>query len=163
MAKKNSRNWLDKLPLGLLRLSINAWAPNLGAGIKIKTMTADFRYIEVILKMHWYNKNYVGTHFGGSIFSLTDPYYMLMLIKNLGHDYIVWDKAASIEYKKPGRGKLTAIFTLNEADLTLIRTEAERQPKYIFDKTVEVKDEQGEVVAEVVKTLYVRKKPLVSA
>lgn len=152
------RHWLDKLPTCFIRLGINLWGPNMGSGIKIKKIDENFRYIEVIMKMHWYNKNYVGTHFGGSLFSMTDPYYMFILLKNLGPDYIIWDKAATIEYKKPGRGTLTATFQFSEDDIQAIRTQADQQGKYIFDKSVDIFDQEGDVIASVVKTLYVRRR-----
>lgn len=153
-----SRNWLSRLPLGLLRLAVNVWLPFLGAGIKVTHISADYRHIEVRLKMHWYNRNYVGTHFGGSIYSMTDPFYMFMLIKNLGRDFIVWDKASTIEFKKPGRGTLYATFRFSEAELNAIREKAMQESKYIFDRPVDVLNAEGEVVASIVKTLYVRVK-----
>lgn len=158
MSTQHTRKWLDQLSPRWMRIVLNFWSPFLCAGIKVKKIADDYRYIEVILKSHWYNQNYVGTHFGGSIFSMTDPFLMLMLIKNFGPKYIVWDKAATIEYKKPGRGMLKAVFTFSEEELQLIRKQADENEKYVFDRAVDVVDEQGEVVASVVKTLYVRVK-----
>lgn len=158
MLKKRSKNWLDSLPLGLLKWGINWWPPFLGAGIKVKTIQPDFRYIEVVLKEKWYNRNYVGTHFGGSMFNMTDPFFMLMLLKNLGPQYIVWDKAASIEFKKPGRGLLRAIFSFSEEKLTAIREKADDLGKYVFQCEVNILDSENDIVAAVVKTLYVKRK-----
>ena len=118
MALHLLRHFRDSMPLSVLRLLINSWPPLLGAGIKIKSLSRDYRDIVVNLSLRWYNKNYVGTHFGGSIFAMTDPFYMLMLIKNLGDEYIVWDKAAQIDFKKPGTGVLTAHFVLNRRNFT---------------------------------------------
>lgn len=158
MEAKQSGNWLGRLPRSWLRVGINVWTPFLGAGIKVTHISSDYRHIEVRLKMRWYNRNYVGTHFGGSIYSMTDPFYMLMLIKNLGSDYIIWDKASFIEFKKPGRGTLHAIFTFPQEELNVIKLQADSEGKYIFDKPIDVLNQQGEVVASIVKTLYVRKK-----
>jgi len=89
---------------------------------------------------------------------MTDAFYMLMLMANLGRDYIVWDKAASIRYRKPGRGTVRAEFRLTDAQLDDIREKLKSLPKYEPTFKVEVKDEQGTVIAEVEKLLYVRKK-----
>lgn len=102
--------------------------------------------------------NYVGTQFGGSMYAMTDPFYMIMLIQILGSEYIVWDKAASIDFKKPGRSRLTAEFRLNPAQITEIKDKADMQGKYVFELPVEIFDETGMLVAAVQKTLYVKKK-----
>ena len=142
----------------VFRFLLNLWPPFLGAGIKISKLSDDYRDITVTLKQHWYNTNYVGTHFGGIMYTMTDPFYMLILLMNLGEEYIVWDKSASIEFKKPGRNKLTAVFAFSDDELAVIRKQADANAKYIFDKPVDVVNEQGEVVATVIKTLYVRRK-----
>jgi acyl-coenzyme A thioesterase PaaI-like protein len=110
------------------------------------------------MKLRKWNRNYVGTHYGGSIFSMTDPFFALIVIKNLGPDYIVWDKASDIKFKKPGKGKISAHFNIAKERLQQIRDEADRNPKAEPVFVIEVKDEAGDVVAEVTKTLYVRRK-----
>jgi len=100
----------------------------------------------------------VGTHFGGSLYSMTDPFYMLMLIENLGRDYIVWDKSATIRFKRPGRGKMLACFRLSDEQIEGIRQGLRAQEKVEPEFMVEVKDETGAVVAEVQKILHVRRK-----
>ena len=155
--------WLNKNahkhPASALRIFGNLWRPFRGAGIKITYVSPDYRELKVEMKLRWYNRNYVGTHFGGSLYSMTDPFYMLMLINNLGRGYIVWDKSASIEFIKPGRSTVYAHFEFTEAEIEDIRQQADNQDKYIFDKPVDVIDENGQLIARVVKTLYVRKKP----
>lgn len=89
---------------------------------------------------------------------MTDPFYMLMLMENLGRGYIVWDKAASIRFRKPGRGKVRAEFRLSEPQLDEIRGKLTTQEKYEPTFLVEVKDEAGDVVAEVQKVLHLRRK-----
>lgn len=140
---------------------IRYYPPLLAAGIWVRRISADYREIDVEMKLRWWNANYVGTHYGGSLYSMTDPFYMLMLLKNLGRDYIVWDKAAAIRFRKPGRGKVTAQFRLGDAQFQEIRCMLETQEKFEPVYTVEVKDDAGEVVAVVEKTLYVRKKQTV--
>jgi acyl-coenzyme A thioesterase PaaI-like protein len=141
-----------------LRRWVNFWPPILGMGICVKHIAPDMKSIDVEMKLRWWNANYVGTHFGGSLFAMTDAFYMLMLMANLGRDYIVWDKAASIRYRKPGKGTVRAEFRLTDAQLDDIRDKLKTLPKYEPTFQVEVKDESGEVVAAVEKLIHVRKK-----
>jgi len=141
-----------------LRRWINFWPPFLGMGIRIVHIAPDMKAVDVEMKLRFWNANYVGTHFGGSLFAMTDPFYMLMLMANLGRDYIVWDKAASIRYRKPGKGTVRAEFCLSDAQLDDIRDKLKTLPKYEPTFTVDVKDDQGEVVAAVEKLIHVRKK-----
>ena len=140
----------------MLRL-VNVWPPIAGAGIRVR-WGADMKSVDVEMKLHVWNRNYVGTHYGGSLYSMADPFYMLMLMNNLGQDYIVWDKAASIRFRKPGKGKVRAEFRLSDSQLDHIREQLETLPKYEPTFAVEVKDEAGDVVAEVQKVLHIRKK-----
>src|SRR4051812_22273637 len=96
----------------LLKL-MNFWPPFLGAGIHVDFMAPDYHRIDVSMKLRFWNRNYVNTHYGGSLYSMTDPFYMLMLMQILGRDYIIWDKSASIRFKKPGMGKVRAVFELS--------------------------------------------------
>ena len=145
-----------------LRRFIRLYPPYLGAGVRVTHIATDFRRIEVEMPLRFYNRNYVGTHFGGSLYSMVDPFYMLMLINILGPGYIVWDKAANIRFKKPGKGVMKATFELTEEKIAEIRAAAETHPKVEPLFQVLVKDEEGNVVAEVDKLLYIRKKPKTS-
>lgn len=147
-----------RVPVGLLRQLANWWSPFRGAGIKIVQVSPDYREMRVRMKLTWRNRNYVGTHFGGSLYAMTDPFYMMMLINNLGRNYVVWDKAACIEFVKPGRGIVQAHFVFSEQEIEEIRARADELGKYVFDKPVDVVDEAGDVVAAVRKTLYVRRR-----
>lgn len=141
-----------------IRRFLNYYPPLVGAGVRVRRITADCREIDVEMKLRFWNANYVGTHYGGSLYSMTDPFFMLILIENLGRDYIVWDKAASIRFRKPGRGTVRAQFRLTPEQIDDIRRRLETEQKVEPVYVVEVKDEAGDVVAEVEKTLYVRKK-----
>ncbi len=141
----------------LLRL-LKIYPPFLGAGIRIKRMSEDLREIDVEMKLHWWNANYVGTHYGGSLYSMADPFYMLMLLENLGKGYIVWDKAASIRFRKPGKGTVSAQFRLTQSQLDALRAQLETHEKIEPTFTVQIRDGQGEVVAEVEKLLHIRRK-----
>jgi hypothetical protein len=138
---------------------LNFWPPFLGAGIRIRRFAADWKEIDVEMKLRWWNRNYVGTHYGGSIYSMADPFFMLMLIENLGKDYIVWDKSASIRFKKPGRGMVFAKFRVSDEQISEIKQALDSQEKIDRLFRVEVKDETGTVIAEVEKLLHVRKRP----
>ena len=104
-----------------MRRSMNWYGPYLGAGVKIERIAVDWREIQVSMSMKWYNENAVGTHFGGSLYSMVDPHYMLMLMKLLGKGYVVWDKAASIDFIKPGLGQLTASMNITDSMLEEIK------------------------------------------
>jgi len=141
-----------------LRRWVNFWPPFLGAGIRVLRIAPDMKAIDVEMKLRWWNANYVGTHFGGSLFAMTDAFYMLMLMANLGPDYVVWDKAASIRYRKPGRGTVHAEFRLRKSQIDEIREKLKTLPKYEPVFAVDVKDADGVVIAEVEKLLHVRLK-----
>ena len=152
-----TKTW-RKLLVGNIKQLMNFYAPFVGAGIRIEEASPDYRRMVVAMDLTVYNQNFVGTHFGGSLYAMTDPFYMLMLIQNLGPDYIVWDKAATVHFRKPGRGKVRAVFTLTQERIDEILDQAEQQYKVEPVFMVEVVDEAGDVVAEVEKVLYVRKK-----
>jgi len=134
---------------------LSFWLPYLGAGIRVRP-SADLRTFDVRMKLRWWNRNYVNTHFGGSLYSMCDPFFMLILIQALGRGYVVWDKAATIRFRRPGKGTVRATFHIPQEKVEGIRAAADRGEKIEPVFTVEVRDEQGEVVAEVEKLLYVR-------
>jgi len=133
------------------------YPPYLGAGVRVK-IARDVKSVDVTLKQHFWNRNYVNTHFGGSIYSMCDPFFFFLLIENLGMDYIIWDKSASIKFVKPGRGTLQAHFEIPEAEYKKIRKELKPGEKFTPHFTVDVTDEQGDVVATVEKVIYVKRK-----
>ncbi|MEE4607578.1 MAG: DUF4442 domain-containing protein [Desulfobacteraceae bacterium] len=135
---------------------VNIYPPCLDAGVRVRSVAPDFRHIRVEMRLRWYNRNYVGTHFGGSLYSMVDPFYMLMQV--LGPDYIVWDQAARIAFLRPGRGRLHADFELTDADLEAIYTHTAADGKYRPEFVVEIRNSEEEMVARVEKTLHVRRK-----
>jgi len=146
----------------LLRF-INFWPPFLGAGIRLRRLSPDFREADVEMQQRFWNTNYVGVHFGGSLCAMTDPFYMLLLMENLGREYIVWDKAASVRFRKPGRGTVRAEFRLSEAEIEEVRAAVAEHGKCERNFIVKIVDDQGAVVAEVEKLIHVRHKHCVSA
>ncbi|CAD5105825.1 DUF4442 domain-containing protein [Zestomonas carbonaria] len=143
----------------LMRWALNFYPPYLGAGVRVRRISADFRHIRVKMGLGWYNRNYVGTQFGGSLYSMTDPFFMLMLMQHLGRDYIVWDQSASIDFVSPGKGPVYADFRIDDELLAEIRERTAGGDKYLPKLHVEVHDSEGTLVARVHKTLYVRLKP----
>lgn len=144
-----------------LRRLLNWYPPYLGAGIRCDAIADDFSSAKVSMPLTIYNRNYVGVQFGGSLYAMCDPWFMLLLINSLGREFIVWDKAGSIEYRKPGKGTVTAQFDLPASLMDELRSLAPDEKKLI-DLSVNVLDESGDVVAKVKKTEYVRRKPLQS-
>jgi len=140
------------------RRLLNLYPPLLGAGIRVTRIRPDWRELDVEMKLHRWNANAVGTHYGGSLYSMADPFYMLMLIENLGRDYIVWDKSAAIRFRRPGRGTVTASFRLTDETLNEIREALRDQEKLDREFRVEIKDKSGELIAEVEKVIQVRRK-----
>ncbi len=136
----------------------NVWAPFLAAGVHVTRVEPGFAAIDVELRMRPWNRNYVGTHFGGSLFAMADPFFMIMLIEQLGPRYVVWDKAVAIRFRKPGRGTVRARFEIPPDRLDAIRAAADRDGRTEPTFTVEIRDAKGEVVAEVDKVISVRRK-----
>jgi acyl-coenzyme A thioesterase PaaI-like protein len=148
-----------KMSARMLARGMRYWPPFLGAGIRVRSMSEDFRDAVVELKLGRLNRNYFGTHFGGSLYAMTDPFFAIMLLHSLGGDYLVWDKSGSIEYLTPGRGTVTAHFHLSQRRIEEIRAQAAGGAKIFPEFEVGVKDEAGATVARVRKVLYVRLKP----
>ena len=132
------------------------YPPYLGTGLRVIHADRRLREIEVELRLHAWNRNYVGTHFGGSLYSMCDPFYMVMVMENLGPSYVVWDKSATIEFRKPGRGRVRARFTLTDEQLAQIHRDVERDGKASPCFEVTVVNEAGETVARVGKVLSVK-------
>jgi hypothetical protein len=134
------------------------WPPFLGAGIRVKSFSSDYRCLVVEMKMRFWNKNYVGTHFGGSLYSMTDPFYMLMLMEILGRNYIVWDKSSSIRYVIPAKGNVYAKFEISDELIEKISLELETANKMEPEFTIDITDKEGKRVAVVKKVLHISKK-----
>jgi acyl-coenzyme A thioesterase PaaI-like protein len=134
------------------------WPPLLGAGIRVTRMDEDFRAVDVEMRLTWRNRNIMGAHFGGSLYAMTDPFYMMMLMENLGREYIVWDKAAAIRYKRPGMGTVRAEFRLSAEKINEVRAVLETEDRVEPVFLIEVKDAEGKVVTEVDKTIYIAKR-----
>ena len=146
---------------GKLIRKINLYPPFLGMGIRVKSHQEDFTRFEVELKARWYNRNLFGTHFGGALYSMCDPFYVFIVTMNLGPGYIVWDKTAAIEFLKPARGTILAVFEIAKDHLESIRREVDQLGKNTYHFETELQDESGQVVARVKKEVYVRSKAAV--
>ncbi|WP_151670722.1 DUF4442 domain-containing protein [Nitrincola schmidtii] len=143
----------------LFRLGMNLWPPMLFCGIKLVELSKDFRYARVDLKWKTSTRNINGSQYGGSLFSMTDPFYALLLFGCLGfHRYHIWDSSAEIDFISPGIGRLTAEFHLNDEQLHEIRQKTAEGDKFFPEFVVYIKDQQGTLVAKVTRRVYVRLK-----
>ena len=147
-----------KITPKLLKLGLNLYPPYIGAGVKITHIREDWRELRVSMALRWFNRNAVGTHFGGSLYSMVDPHLMLLLIQLLGNEYWVWDKSAEIKFIKASKQKVTAIIKIDSADLEEIKRHTNDGEKYLHAFVIEIKDEDNELVAMIKKIIYTRKK-----
>ncbi len=137
---------------------INWYFPYLFSGIKITEVDQEITRIVVEMKLKWFNRNMVGTHFGGSLYAMCDPHFMFIIMMNLGGEYIVWDKSAKIEFLKPGKGTVKGIFEISLDEIQKIKEDIDEIGKNTYWFKAQVKDERGIIVAALDKEIYVRKK-----
>jgi len=130
-----------------------------GTGARIEYIASDWTEVRIRLPLSWRTRNYVGTIFGGSLYGAVDPIYMIMLIKLLGKDYEVWDKAAAIRFKKPGRSTLRATFRLDDVELDRIKRDVATSGRTERTYTVELKDGEGTVCMSCDKLVTIRARP----
>jgi len=147
----------DLTPARLRRL-LNVYPPYLGAGVRITHIAEDWSRVDVQMKLRWYNRNALGTHFGGSLYSMVDPHLMLMLMQCLGVNYQVWDKWAAIDFQAPGRGTVRATLEITQETLADIRQHTQGGEKCLPEFEIPIIDNQGQPIALVQKRIYVRRK-----
>ena len=142
----------------LMRLFFHIHPAYHGTGGRVTYISADWSELKLEIPHNWRTRNYVGTIFGGSLYGAVDPMYMIMLIQRLGPDYIVWDKAATIHFKKPGKCKLYASFEITNEEVQIIKQElkSSRSMERIYH--LDITDKEGKVYVMVDKTIYIRKK-----
>ncbi len=143
---------------GKLIRKVNVYPPYLGMGIRMRSHNDDFTRFEVELRAKWYNRNLFGTHFGGSLYAMSDPFFVFILTMNLGSGYIVWDKSAAIEFLRPAKGTIVGVFEVDRERLEEIRAEVDELGKNTYHFDASLVDEAGETVARVSKEVYVRSK-----
>jgi hypothetical protein len=144
----------------LLRWKFNFFPAYRGTGARVSYIAGDFREVRVRLPLSLRTRNYVGTIFGGSMYAAVDPVYMIMLIRNLGSGYVVWDKSATIRFRKPGRTTLFATFRIEEDELDAIRAATATGEAVDRFYNVDLVDADGLVHASVEKVIYIRRKPV---
>lgn len=138
---------------------LNLYGPYLGAGVRVLRIGADWLEMDLAMKLRWYNRNIVGVQFGGSLYSMVDPHLVLLLMRHLGRDYIVWDQEARIEFLAPGRGEVRAAIRLGAERVEEIRRQAEGGQPVRPEFEIEIRDLEDHLIARVHKTLYVKCKP----
>lgn len=141
-----------------LRLFTNCYPPYVGAGVRVEEVNFEQGRARVAMPLRWYNKNIMGVQFGGSLYSMCDPFFMLLLMQKLGDDYVVWDKAAHIDFVKVGVGAVYATFCVDDEEIAAIKALAKDGEAVFRSYSLDITDKHGEVIAQVQKTLYVRKK-----
>lgn len=137
---------------------INWYPPFLFSGIKLIDHSEDFTWFKTQLKVRWWNKNLVGTAFGGSLYSMCDPFFMFILMINLGDQYIIWDKHAFIDFQKPGKGTVFAEFKLSQQQIEEVKQVVAKEGSYIFEFPCQIQNSQGEQIARLKKGVYVKRK-----
>lgn len=142
----------------VLRWKFNLFPAYRGSGARVTYIADDFREIRVALRLSLRSRNYVGTIFGGSMYAAVDPMYMIMLIQLLGPGYVVWDKAATIRFRKPGRSTLFATFTLDDAELDAIRAATASGEPVNRTYNVDLSDADGVIHASIEKVIYIKRK-----
>jgi acyl-coenzyme A thioesterase PaaI-like protein len=143
--------------IGLIR-KVNLYPPFLGMGIRMRKHSDDFTRFEVELREHWYNRNLFGTHFGGSLYAMADPFYVFIVTINFGKGYVVWDKSAEIDFLKPAAGTILAVFEISSDELAQMRRVVDERGKSTFHFATDLCNASGEAVARVRKEVYVRRK-----
>lgn len=143
---------------GRLIRKINWYPPYLGMGIRVRSFRDDFTRFEVELRARWYNRNLFGTHFGGGLYAMADPFFVFIIAMNFGNGYIVWDKSAAIDYLKPAKGTILGVFEISKDRLAEIRAEVDELGKNTYHFEANLVDADGQVVARVMKEVYVRSK-----
>ena len=141
----------------LMRL-VSLYPPYLGAGVRVTYPKDDAFRIVVRMGLHWWNRNLFGTQFGGSLYSMCDPHFVFILLKNLGPGYVVWNKSAEIEFLRPGRGRVTATFHVPPEKIAEIREAADRGERVEPVLVAEIVADDGTPVARVTETLWVKRK-----
>ena len=148
----------ESLRTRVFRWGFNLWPCYRGTGARVTHIASDWREIRIRLPLSWRTRNYVGTIFGGSLYAAVDPFYMIMLMKNLGPDYVVWDKAATVRFRKPGRTPLEAVFRLDDAELDDIRRMLAETPKVDRSYTLHLVDRNGTIHTTVDKIIHVSRR-----
>ncbi len=158
-SKITKQGFLSKKVLSAraLRWIFNLWPTFRFAGVRVRALAEDFTAATVELRVGLLNRNYVGTAFGGTLYSMTDPFFMLMMMRQLGPGYVVWDRAGAVRYLAPGKGVITAKFSLPAVEVARVRSVLDGAGKLDQSYTVDLRDAGNQLIAQVEKTLYIRK------
>jgi acyl-coenzyme A thioesterase PaaI-like protein len=142
----------------LRRYGFNFFPAYRGTGARFTYIAGDWREVRIKLPLNWRTRNYVGTIYGGSMYGAVDPIYMVMLIQLLGPGYVVWDKAASIRFRRPGKSTLYARFVIDKAETDAIKAALVEQDAIDRVYQIDLVDRDGVVHASIEKTIYIRRR-----
>ena len=153
-----NKSRITKFSPNSLKRILNFYPPYLCSGIKVESISADWKELQVSMRLFWLNRNAVGTHFGGSLYSMIDPHVMLLLMQLLGSEYVVWDQSARIEFVKASKKKVRCVIRIADQIIEEIKRNTQGGEKYLANFDLEIRDEDGVLVARAEKVIYVRKK-----
>lgn len=145
-----------------LAIGMSLWLPNLCNGIRVRRFADDWTNVTVELHVNVFTRNYVKTSFGGAMSAMTDPYFFMLVMHQLGRDYVIWDTKGEIEFVKPGRGVLTARFEVSSERVADVRRRARGGAKVLEWFETDIVDRSGDVVAHVRREVYIREKKRVT-
>lgn len=141
----------------MLKWILNLYGPYLGTGVSVRRISCDWLEMDLVMKLRWYNRNAMGTQFGGSLYAMVDPHFVLLLMQRLGKEYIIWDREARIEFLSPGYGEVRAAIRLTETQIDQISRQADEEGSCRPEFSVEITDPEGRKIARVHKSLHVRR------
>ncbi len=147
-----------RMPFSIYWRMFNFWPALRGTGMRVTRVSRDWTELDIRLKLNWRTRNYVGTIFGGSIYAAADPFYMVMILRQIGDDYVVWDKSARITFKRPGTTTLYAKFRVPAEEVAELKAIADRENQLDRTYSIDLKDADGRVYATVDKVIYVARK-----
>ncbi len=156
----SKQSFLGNLAISPSKLKhlMNVWPPFVGMRIHVEQVAADWKHVRVRMKLGLLNRNFVGTHFGGALFAMVDPFCMIPMMQLLGRDYLVWDKAGRIEFVAPGRGTVYADIRLTDEQIAEAKAKTVHGEKYEPTMHIEIVNGKGELIARVEKKLFIRKR-----
>ena len=140
------------------RFGINHFPAFRRSSGRVRFVSADWKEIHVRIKRNFRNTNYNGSIYGGSIYAAIDPIYAIQLIQIFGKEYVVWDKKAVIDFKRPIKKKAAARFIFTDELIDTIKQNLDKEGEYYFDLPVSFVDETGFIYAEIDKTLFIATK-----
>lgn len=126
---------------------------------RIIYVSDDLKTVRIKIPISYKNKNYIGSIFGGSLFSAVDPIPMIQLMTIFKEEYIVWDKSAHIRFKRPAKENMYANFEFTTEEIEDIQKKVHENKEVEHSKTTLITNKTGDIVyCEVTKLIYIADK-----